>query len=70
MEQQTKITLESKEGKIEITFNNSDVGLDQYFHAFKVMMMYKTFGADLIDDHICQMAYVINKEMDNTQGKK
>jgi len=62
MEQQIKITLESKEGKIEIIFNNSDVGLDQYYQALKSMLIFMTFNESTIDAYINEIAKELNDD--------
>ena len=62
MEKQTKITLENKDSKIEITFNNSDVGLDQYYQALKSMLIFMTFNESTIDAYIKEIAKELNDD--------
>jgi len=61
----TKLSLETDGTTITIEFDNIDVDLDQYFQAFKTLMVGATFTETQFEHFIIDEAEVIGEYLHN-----
>lgn len=66
----TKLSLTTDGTAISIEFDNFDVDLDQYFHAFKTLMVGATFTEDQFNNWIINEGEVLvsDKEIDKASS--
>ena len=66
----TKLSLTTDGTTISIEFDNFDVDLDQYFQAFKTLMVGATFTEDQFDNWIIDEGEVLvsDKEIDKASS--
>ena len=66
----TKLTLSTNGTTMSIEFDNWDVDLDQYFQAFKTLMVGATFTEDQFNNWIVDEGEVLvsDKEIDNASS--
>jgi len=63
----TKLSLETDGTTITIEFDNIDVDLDQYFQAFKTLMVGATFTESQFEHFIIDEAEVIEEFLHNNK---
>ena len=63
----TKLSLETDGTTITIEFDNIDVDLDQYFQAFKTLMVGATFTETQFEHWIIDEAEVIGEYLHNNK---
>jgi hypothetical protein len=66
----TKLSLTTDGTTITIEFDNIDVDLDQYFHAFKTLMVGATFTEEQVNNWIIDEGEVLvsDKEIDKASN--
>jgi hypothetical protein len=66
----TKLSLTTDGTTITIEFENFDVDLDQYFHAFKTLMVGATFTEEQVNNWIIDEGEVLvsDKEIDKASS--
>ena len=66
----TKLSLDYDGTIITLEFDNTDVDLDQYFHAFKTLMVGATFTEDQFNNWIIDEGEVLvsDKEIDKASS--
>ena len=66
----TKLSLTTDWTTISIEFDNIDIDLDQYFQAFKTLLVGVTFTEEQINDWIIDEGEVLvsDKEIDNANS--
>jgi hypothetical protein len=65
MEKKTKLSLSTNDTTISIEFDNWDVDLDQYFQAFKTLLVGATFMEEQIDHWIIDEGELLSDKGDN-----
>jgi hypothetical protein len=60
----TKLTLSTNDTTMSIEFDNWDVDLDQYFQAFKALLVGATYCEKQIDDWIIDEAEILSEDND------
>jgi hypothetical protein len=70
MEKKTKLSLSTNDTKMSIEFDNWDIDLDQYFQAFKTLLVGVTFTEEQIDHWIIDEGEVLasDKEIDRAKS--
>jgi hypothetical protein len=61
----TKLSLSTNDTTISIEFDNWDVDLDQYFQAFKTLLVGATFMEEQIDHWIIDEGELLSDKGDN-----
>ena len=61
----TKLSLSTNDTTISIEFDNWDVDLDQYFQAFKTLLVGATFMEEQIDHWIIDKGELLSDKGDN-----
>ena len=56
MRETTKLTLTSKWAESTVEFKNVDVSLEQYFNAFKGLLIQQTWSENQINEYIVELA--------------
>jgi len=64
----TKLSLTTDGTTITIEFDNIDVDLDQYFHAFKTLMVGATFTEEQVNNWIIDEAEVLSENNDTPKS--
>ena len=64
----TKLSLTTDGTTISIEFDNFDVDLDQYFQAFKTLMVGATFTEDQFDNWIIDEAEILSEDNDTPKS--
>jgi hypothetical protein len=59
----TKLTLSTNDTTMSIEFDNWDVDLDQYFQAFKALLVGATFTEEIINNWIIDEGEVLVSDM-------
>lgn len=59
----TKLSLTTEFTTITVEFDNIDVDLDQYFEAFKTLMIGATYSEIQIDNFIINQAEILNNNI-------
>ena len=52
----TKLTLTSEQAESTVEFKNVDVSLEQYFNAFKGLLIQQTWSENQINEYIVELA--------------
>ena len=70
LEKKTKLSLSANGTTMSIEFDNWDIDLDQYFQAFKTLLVGVTFTEEQINDWIIDEGEVLvsDKEIDNANS--
>jgi hypothetical protein len=70
MEKKTKLSLSTNDTTMSIEFDNWDIDLDQYFQAFKTLLVGVTFTEEQIDHWIIDEGEVLasDKEIDRAKS--
>ncbi len=70
IEKKTKLSLSTNDITMSIEFDNWDIDLDQYFQAFKTLLVGVTFTEEQINDWIIDEGEVLvsDKEIDNANS--
>lgn len=61
----TKLSLSTNDTTISIEFDNWDVDLDQYFQAFKTLMVGATFTEEQVNDWIIGEAEILSDNIND-----
>lgn len=61
MRETIKLTLTSEWAESSVEFKNVDVSLEQYFNAFKGMLIQQTWSENQINEFILELAREINE---------
>jgi hypothetical protein len=64
IEKKTKLSLSTNDTTISIEFDNWDVDLDQYFQAFKTLLVGATFTEETINNWIIDEGEVLVSDME------
>jgi hypothetical protein len=67
MEKKTKLSLSTNDTIMSIEFDNWDVDLDQYFQAFKTLLVGVTFTEEQIDHWIIDEGELLSDNGDNDE---
>ena len=67
MEKKTKLSLSANGTIMSIEFDNWDIDLDQYFQAFKTLLVGVTFTEEQINDWIIDEGEVLSDKEDNDE---
>lgn len=70
LEKKTKLSLSTNDTTMSIEFDNWDIDLDQYFQAFKTLLVGATFTEEQINDWIIDEGEVLvsDKEIDKSNS--
>ena len=70
IEKKTKLSLSTNDTTMSIEFDNWDIDLDQYFHAFKTLLIGATFQESQIDHWIIDEGEALSsdKEIDKANS--
>jgi len=63
----TKLSLSTNDTTMSIEFDNWDIDLDQYFQAFKTLLVGVTFTEEQINDWIIDEGEVLSDKEDNDE---
>ena len=64
----TKLSLTTDGTAISIEFDNTDVDLDQYFHAFKTLMVGATFTEEQVNNWIIDEGEMLSENNDSPKS--
>ena len=64
----TKLSLSTNDTTMSIEFDNWDVDLDQYFQAFKTLMVGATFTEEQVDHWIIDEAEILSEDNDTPKS--
>jgi len=67
IEKKTKLSLSANGTIMSIEFDNWDIDLDQYFQAFKTLLVGVTFTEEQINDWIIDEGEVLSDKEDNDE---
>ena len=67
LEKKTKLSLSTNDTTMSIEFDNWDIDLDQYFQAFKTLLVGVTFTEEQINDWIIDEGEVLSDKEDNDE---
>jgi len=67
LEKKTKLSLSANGTTMSIEFDNWDIDLDQYFQAFKTLLVGVTFTEEQIDHWIIDEGEVLSDKGDNDE---
>jgi hypothetical protein len=70
IEKKTKLSLSTNDTTMSIEFDNWDIDLDQYFQAFKTLLVGATFTEEQVDNWIIDEGEVLasDKEIDRANS--
>jgi len=68
LEKKTKLSLSTNDTTMSIEFDNWDIDLDQYFQAFKTLLVGVTFTEEQIDHWIIDEGEMLSENNDTPKS--
>jgi hypothetical protein len=68
LEKKTKLSLSTNDTTMSIEFDNWDIDLDQYFQAFKTLLIGATFQESQIDHWIIDEGEMLSENDDTSKS--